>query len=239
MKQSKISPSTFPIVFLLLGALACFCTRWALTSSLDELGLIIPATLPEILLWVLVAAALVLAFVCSGKCTTGGKNNVLPAIGELIYAVGVYTLIITPAKGPETMVLLFRVFSWAAAACLIASAAMRLMKKTPFFLLTVPVCILAIFFLAECYQLWSEVPQLLEYAMGVGAVLGLLLFSFQRMARSAAIPEKPRHIAYGFLGIFFCTAAASLGVYSMYLIAAALWIAADLIAACSPASQEA
>lgn len=235
MKQSKLTPT----IFLVLGVLAYFCTRWIFAASLDELGLITPATVPEILLWVLVAAAFVLAIVCARGCTTGGKNDVLPALGELIYAVGAFTLTTVPAKGPETMVLLFRVFSYAAAACLVASAAMRLMKKPPFFLLTLPVCLLAVFFLVECYQLWSEIPQPMEYVLGVGAVLGLTLFSFHRMARSAGVPEKPRHIAYGLLGIFFCAGAASLGVYPLYLIAAALWMTADLTACLASAPQEA
>ncbi len=107
MKKTRL----FPFVFLILGVLAGFCDRWLFAASLDELGLIVPASLPEILLWVLIAAAFVLAFVCAKNCTLGGKNNVLSAIGELIYAVGMYTLTTVPAKGPATMVLLFRVFS--------------------------------------------------------------------------------------------------------------------------------
>lgn len=227
MKQSKLTPA----IFLVLGALAYFCTRWVFTSSLDELGLIIPGTVPEILLWVLVAAAFVLAFVCAKKCPTAGQNNILSAIGELIYAVAAFTLTTVPAKGPATMVTLFQVSAYASVACLIASAVLRLMNKRPWYLLTLPVCLMAMLFLVECYQLWSEVPQLLEYVLGVGAVLSLVPFSFYRMARSANVPGKPWHNVFGFLSIFFCVGAASLGAYPLYLIGAALWIAADLTAA--------
>ena len=61
--------------------------------------------------------------------------------------------------------------------------------------------------LLEYYQFYSEVPQLMNYLLGLGAVLTLSLGAYHRMARAAGLPDKSWHYSVGLLAEFFCAAA--------------------------------
>ena len=97
-------------------------------------------------------------------------------------------------------------------------------RKVPF-LLELPVCLLFVAQLLICYQLWSEVPQLMNYVLGLGAVLCLALAGYFHLARAAGLPGKPWYNAVGLLGVFFCAAAVAQGTFSWFFTTAAVWLA--------------
>lgn len=238
MKNSARS-KFFPASFLLLGIVAAALYRWMYTAAVDAAGLLKPWSVQEIVLLVLTAVACIGSFADAKYCKAAGTGKLLPAIGNLIFAVGVYTLTTIPAKGPTAMVTLYRIFSYVSVPALAVSAGMQLTGKKPFFLLDVCPCVLAALHLVECYQLWSEVPQLMDYFFGVGALLGIILFAFYRIARSVDQPFLPRHLAYCFMGIYFCCVAVMMNAYSVFFATAAIWMVTDLTAALSGAPQEA
>ena len=126
------------------------------------------------------------------------------------------------------LVLIYRVFCVVTALCLITAAVQQLRKKTPHFLLEAAPCVLCILFLLEFYQRFSEVPQLMNYVLGLGAVLCLTLSAYHRMARAAGLPRKQHALAVGLLAVYFCTAAVSMGGYVLFLAAAAVWVASEM-----------
>ena len=225
MKNSNRTAVLSP-VFLGLGVAALVVHRWLFTQVEDEIAWLLPAaTLPEILLWVLMAAAAVMAFLFTRKTVVKPMGRVVPAVSSLLLAGGTASLLLEQVAGPAALVLIYRVLSVLAAAALVAAAVLHGTGRKVPFLLELPVCLLFVAQLLICYQLWSEVPQLMNYVLGLGAVLCLSLAGYFRLAQAAGLPGKSWYNAVGLLGVFFCAAAVAQGTFSWFFTTAAVWLA--------------
>ena len=87
---------------------------------------------------------------------------------------------------------------------------------------------LCLLVLLEYYQFYSEVPQLMNYVLGLGAVLCLTLSAYHHMARAAGLPASALAPATGLLAVYFCAAAGSQGMFVSFFCAAAVWVAAEM-----------
>ena len=166
-----------PPVCLLLGMAAWMLHRWLFGSFVEDpvSGLLPSGALPETALWVLTGCVVVGAFALTRHAKMGEGNPIIGALSNAFFAAGVLTLLLEEAKGPAVLVLVYRGFCVLSALCLIISAVMQLLKKKPFFLLEIAPCVLCVLVLLEYYQFFSEVPQLMNYVLGLGAVLCLTL----------------------------------------------------------------
>ena len=229
MRKEKIL-GLLPPVYLLLGLLGWGLHQWLFARFTEDpvSGLLPFGTLPEILLWVLTGCAIVAAFVLTRRTRVTEGGPVTGALSDAFFAAGILTLLLEPAKGPNALVLVYRGFCVLAAVSLLVSAVMRLLKRKPFFLLSAGSCVLCLLVLLEYYQFYSEVPQLMNYVLGLGAVLCLLLSAYHHMARAAGLPESALAPAIGLLAVFFCAAAGSQGMFVSFFCAAAVWVAAQM-----------
>lgn len=231
MKRSNTS-QWYSLCYLLLGFAAGGLYRWLYTAFMqNQLSMLLAGgSVAEILIWVLTALAAVGAFVlCRGK-EIRQPSRFAGAFGDLVFAVGAASLWLEEPHGPAALVLLYRVFICAGAVSLLASAVLRVSGRKQNFLLEISPCVLCILQLVECYQLWSEVPQLMDYVLGVGAILFLTLTAYHRMARVARLKTSPRHYAFGLLSVYFCCAAVFQGDTAPFYAAAAIWVMTDLTA---------
>ena len=212
--------------FLVLGAAAMLVRQWLFTRVEDNVAYLLPrCTLPEIILWVLTAVAIVGAFALTRKTTLTVPSAGVAAAGDVLLAAGIALLFFQEVPGPSALVLAYRVFCVLAVLSLLASALLTgIHKKVPFLLHLSP-CILLVLHLLICYQLWSEVPQLMNYVLGLGAVLCLALAGYFRLARAAGLPEKSWYHGVGLLGTYFCAGAAGQGSFGFFFTAAAIWLA--------------
>ncbi len=219
-----------PPVCLLLGMTAWMLHRWLFGSFVEDpvSGLLPSGALPEILLWVLTGCVVAGAFALTRHAKMAEGNPIIGALSNAFFAAGVLTLLLEGAKGPAALVLVYRGFCVLSALCLMISAVMQLLKKKPFFLLEIAPCVLCVLVLLEYYQFFSEVPQLMNYVLGLGAVLCLTLGAYQRMARAAGLPDRPYYFAIGLLAVYFCAAAGAQGTYVSFFCAAAVWMAAEM-----------
>lgn len=211
-------------VYLVLGMAAMVDYRWLFNYLEDDVSLLLPAgTVPEIFLWILTALAIVVALVCSRqvKMEPVGK---LGALGDLVFAAGFAVLLTRPATGPVALVAAYRGLCIAATVSLLAGAALRFSGRTVPFLLTLFPCLACVTQLLVCYQLWSEVPQLMDYVMGLGAVLTLTLSSYVRVSAVAGLPAKKWHHAVQLLGIYFCAAATVMADFSIFFLCCTLYL---------------
>lgn len=217
-------------VYLLLGLAALGLNQWLFGRYVEDpvSGLLPSGALPEILIWVLTACAAAGAFLLPRGGALGERSLISDALSNGVFAAGVLTLLLEPTEGPAVLVLIYRVFCVVTALCLITAAVQQLRKKTPHFLLEAAPCVLCILFLLEFYQRFSEVPQLMNYVLGLGAVLCLTLSAYHRMARAAGLPHKQHALAVGLLAVYFCTAAVSMGEYVLFFAAAAVWVASEM-----------
>lgn len=219
-----------PPIFLLLGLGAWELQNRLFANHVEDpvSGLLPPATVPEILLWVLTACVIIAAFLLPRKAKMGQGGKITGSLSDVFFAAGVLTLLLEPLKGPAALVLIYKAFCIITAVCLAVTAVLRLLNKTPFFLLSVAPCVLCVLQLMEYYQSFSEVPQLMNYLFGLGAVLCLVLSAYHRMARAAGLPDKPWHYSVGLLAEYFCAAAVAQGVYVSFFCAAAVWMMAEM-----------
>lgn len=222
MKQSNLK--LIAPIYLLLGAAGAGLYRAIYAFALDERELVVRGSIYEIALWVLTAAALLSAVAVSSKTRVEANGNP-PVLGCLVYAFGLFTLTLTDAKGPAPLIMLYRIMTWAAIASMLVSVVLRFFRKPHHFLLDLAPCILCILHLMECYQLWSEVPQLTDYAFGLGAILCAVLFAYHIMAIRAGLPGKKVYVFAGLAGIFFCCVAAAGTRFELYFLCTAVWMA--------------
>lgn len=233
MNKERIVRLLSPL-YLLLGVAALGVHQWLYASYVEDgvSGLLPDGTLPEILLWVLTACAVLGAFLLTRRTGLGTGNQRLAALGDILFALGAASLLLESVKGPAVLVAINRAFCVVTGLSMAASALLRLGGKKPPFLLQVCPCVLCVLQLMEYYQRFSEVPQLMRYVLGLGAVLFLTLSAYHRMARAAALPDKPHHHAFGLLAIYFCAAAVSQGAYIPFFTTAALWEALEMARLC-------
>lgn len=227
-KEKKLS--LLPPVFLLLGLFAWWLHGWMMEHFVQDpvSGLLPRRTWPEILLLVLTGCVIVGALLLTRRTKMGQGSPVIGGASDLFFAAGILTLLLEPTKGPAVLVLIYKIFVIAAAASLAVSAVMQFMKKKPFFLLTLSPCVLCVLVLMEYYQFFSEVPQLMNYLLGLGAVLTLSLGAYHRMARAAGLPDRPYYFGIGLMAVYFCAAACAQGIYVCFFCGAAVWMEEEM-----------
>lgn len=220
-----------PLLFAAFGAAAILLHKLVFSSYLDDRGLVIPWSVPCIALLVLTVVCAVLAAVFGKNAEEVPQPSILSAVGTVIFACGTASLFLEEARGPVALTYLFRALAAISAVCLLAAAVFKFMGRKPPFLLTTAPCALGVVHMMECYQLWSERPQMMEYAFGLGAVLLVMLFTYHYMADNAALKSKFVYIFSGLLGIYFCCGAYAQGEYAWYFAAGAVWLTTELLSA--------
>lgn len=224
--KKKLAPGYLAPGFLVLGVIAQSVYRWLYTLVEDPVSGLLPGfTAAECMLWALVALAAVGAFLFTRKTSLAPAGPLAGVGGNVLFALGAATLLLEPVQGPAGLVVAYRGFCLLAVVSLLAMAFLRGTGRKVPFLLELGPCLMCIMLMLECYQLWSEVPQLTNYVLGLGAVLCLALEGYFRLARAAGLPEKSWYHAIGLLGIFFCAAAVAQGDFTWFFTAAAVWLA--------------
>lgn len=224
--KKKLAPGYLAPGFLVLGVIAQSVYRWLYTLVEDPVSGLLPGfTAAEWVLWALVALAAVGAFLFTGKTALAPAGRLAGVGGNVLFALGAATLLLEPVQGPAGLLAAYRVLCVLAVVCLLVMAFLRGTGRKVPFLLELGPCLMCIVLMLECYQLWSEVPQLTNYVLGLGAVLCLALEGYFRLARAAGLPEKSWYHAIGLLGIFFCAAAVAQGDFTWFFTTAAVWLA--------------
>ncbi len=224
--KKKLAPGYLAPGFLVLGVIAQSVYRWLYTLVEDPVSGLLPGfTAAEGVLWALVALAAVGAFLFTGKTTLAPAGPLAGVGGNVLFALGSATLLLEPVQGPAGLVVAYRGFCLLAVVSLLVMAFLRGTGRKVPFLLELGPCLMCIMLMLECYQLWSEVPQLTNYVLGLGAVLCLAMEGYFRLSRAAGLPEKSWYHAIGLLGIFFCAAAVAQGDFTWFFTTAAVWLA--------------
>ena len=204
----------------LLGVAAMVCRYLVFTLGIDSRGLLVPGSLPELLLLALCPLALLCALLarepeCRGKNRLSALANVLLAAGILLPQAG---------GGSVARLLWFlsRLGTYASAAALCLLAVYRFRKQRPPFGLNALVCIGFLVRLVASYQSWSHIPQMQNYIFPLFASLLLTAFAYQQAAREASLGSPRWRLRFGLLGCFACLAA-SVPSQPFYLLAG-LWL---------------
>lgn len=204
MKKMKVSAIMVP-----LAAAGCFLRRLVYMTAVDAKNLIISGHPAVTALWVLTAAALVLAVAISWKQkgnSLAGANS-LSFLGHGILATGMaLAALLNPIVAPGVLGSLWKVLALAGAVCLLPAGFDRMRGKSPFFAFyAVP----ALFFLVNVvahYQIWCSNPQFTDYAFALLGSVMLALHSYQMAALSLEEGNQKILVLTGLAAVYLCAA---------------------------------
>ncbi len=225
----------YPLAALAMGLAGAGLRALLYRVALDSRGLLQQGHPLEIAVWLLTAAAFVLAFAASRGSWMGNRTPDVPSrrifagIGDILLGVAVLISVSTGGlEGFPALTPVRKILGVVCMASLIASGFCQIFKKSiPFFC---PVAA-AVFFLLNMltnYPVWSRDPQLQDYVFTLGAEICLCLFSYYRAALSLGLPGRKQRFVSGVLGIFFCATAIA-GSYSWIHAAGAVHILTTLL----------
>ena len=108
MNKIKLkNPGYLAPLFLALGLVGMFLYKWLFAYVEDPVSGLLPAfTVPEILLWVLTAGVCAAAFVLTQGTTFGRMGTSVPAVSDVLFAVGFVTQFLADVTGPVALVLI-------------------------------------------------------------------------------------------------------------------------------------
>lgn len=206
----------------LLGLCAMVC-RWLFYSLYtDDRGLLASGCLPEVLLPVLSAAAVLLAFLA--KLPECRENRLFSGLSQSFLALGLLLPQARASSVSAVLWLLFQVGRYLSAAAAIALGILRIRGKKPPFGLNASICIGFLLRLVASYQVWSRMPQMQNYLFALASVLLLAAFAYQQAARDVSLGSPVWRLRLGLMGTF-ASMAASVGASGQpFYLLCALWL---------------
>ncbi len=204
----------YPLAALAMGLAGAGLRELLYRTALDGKGMLRQGHPLETAVWLLTAAAFVLAFAAERGSWKKNRTPDLPrgrvfaGVGDVLLGGAVLVSVCAGTlEGFPALMPVRKVLGVLCAALLIVSGLCHILgKKIPFFCPAVA----AVFFLLNAltsYPVWSQDPQLQDYAFTLGAEICLCLFSYYRAALSLKLPGRKQRFVSGVLGIFLCVAA--------------------------------
>lgn len=196
------------------GALATagyILRRLVYAGAVDGKNLIVSGHPFVIGLWVLTAAALMLAALAAWKQPklAGFDENFAahaPAFpGHGLLGVGMaLTAALNPVPMPGLLGLLWKLLGLAGPVFLLAAGFARMQGKKPFFALYMPVCLFFAVHVVAHYQIWCSNPQFTDYAFALLASVALSLLAYQLSAFSADTGDRRQLYLWALAAVFLC-----------------------------------
>lgn len=208
------------ILFFLLGAAALGLRLGLYALAVDERGLLVPFHYLEILLWVLTAAAAVMAI--PEKRPVKQAAPIPGALGAWAFAVGLFSQMML-IRLPD-MVQLLRLYQAVTVLGVVGAAAVgvcHLRHQKPFAMGYAAVCVALCIGMLVSYRSWSSCPQIQDYVFSLLASVSLSLFCFYQAEQSADMKPRSFHAAMGLAALFCSMAALRDGSWMLYGSAAA------------------
>lgn len=225
----------YPLAALAMGLAGAVLKVMLYRVALDKNGMLERSHPLSAAVWLLAAAAFILAFF-------GGKGSwkfnripesmcrrVFTGLSEILLGAAVYaTVSMDSLPGFPALMTVRKILGAVCMAALINAGMIHLFgKKVPFYCYAAA----AVFFLFNTlasYPAWSRDPQLMDYAFTLGAEMSLCFFSYYRAALSLGLPGRKQRFVSGVLGIFFCVTA-GYGQYPLIHVAGVVYILATLL----------
>lgn len=225
----------YPLAALAMGLAGVVLRVVLYRVALDSSGLLDRSHPLGIAVWLLAAAAIILAFVWGkgswkfNRVPDSDCRRVFTGLSEIIQGAAVLvTVEMDGLPGFPALLPVQKILGIVCMAAMLWAGVLHLLgKKVPFYCPAAA----AVFFLINTlasYPAWSRDPQLMDYAFTLGAEMCLCFFSYYCAALSLGIPGRKQRFVSGVLGIFFC-AAAVYGQYPLIHIAGTVYILATLL----------
>lgn len=235
-----------PLFALLSGTIAMLLRRQLYLTALDEKGLLLPNTLPELLVLALTGTVLVVLVLALRKDrgSTSYQDNYsasfLSALGHTAGAAGIFltTYNQTPMTGGY-IGSAWQILGLIAPVCLLLAGIIRLLGKKPFFLLHVVPCLFYLLHVINRYQLWSSDPQMQNYLFALLSTMALALFAHYTAAFEADCCNRRMTLGTGLAAVYLCLAELAWSSSSALYWGGMLWALTSICKVnCSPAKEK-
>lgn len=217
-----------PLLFALAGLLGAALRQWIYAGFIDSRGLLTPWSLPEILLWLLTAAAV--------SCALPVGLHIAPradsadTAGFAVLSVGLAVQFFLRAAGTTLLEKLYTLILLLTLAGLVIGLAMAAVKKEVPFLSRAALCVFFAMNLLHRYSDWSEQPQLINYCFCLFALLSLTLFAYHQAQEAAGTAPGKFTGFLALAGLFFCITSLPRSSEPTLSAAGAVWLLVKLLA---------
>ena len=209
-----LKPANLPFLSLCGGLLTCIMRLWLMILGQDERGLFASGSFPDVMSWILVAAAMA-TFALSTKDMRGGAKYgynfpvSLPAAIAMVLAAVSFciTSIGELATDADTIGTASSVLGFVAAVALVFLALGRYRGFRLNVLFHGSVCLYLMLYLVSHYRLWSSYPQLQNYGFELLAIVFVMLACYHRAAFDAKCGNRRAYTFFTSAALFFCLAA--------------------------------
>lgn len=225
----------FPLAALAMGLAGAVLRVLLYRAALDKYGLLVWDHPLVVAVWLLAAAAAVLAFAAGtgswkyNRAPDSDRRRIFTGLSEILLGAAVCaTVFFDVLPGLPALMPVRKILGAVCMAALIHAGIFRLIgKKVPFYCPAAA----SVFFLLNTltsYPVWSRDPQLMDYAFTLGAEMCLCFFFYYCAALSLGRPGRKQRLVSGVLGIFFCITALH-GDFPLIHIAGAVYILITLL----------
>ena len=247
--KNPIQPKTLPVFSLCLGLVGLVLQIILLSTGLDEKGLLITGSLPEIYSWVLTGCSLVILLL--GIRDLGGiprgsrlfPPSALAAIGTCAGGAGIaYAAILSLLSSGGLVYMVCAIAGFASALCLAALAYCRWKGQAITLFVRIPIILFFTMYALCEYRTWSSSTQLMEYVFPMLATVFLLLTSYHRAALEVRMNGRRSYVFCNLAALYFSLLAVPHA--PVFYLAMAVWMLSDtcslqqLVRRPRPAPQE-
>ena len=201
MKKDKFGYYVFA-----LGVAGVFLRRLLYAVAVDDRGLLVRTHPLEIVLWMLILAAVALTL--TAKPIVRTPKHWVKSLGCLYAAVGMLFAAQDLTNGFPALLKLLKLAA-PLTALLLAVTGIRMWKgKSPVPGTWAVVCCVLVLRLVAAYQTWSREPQMMDYLFSLLGSLCLTGYAYHLAAKEAGAAEKSCWLfRLGLLAGFFCLTA--------------------------------
>lgn len=205
-----VNPLNLPLWALLTGGVGLLLRVWLMSSGVDQKGFLVSGHIAGILLFALVAGAMVALFFLTRDLLEATKYEFnFPAsdiggFGAFVAAAGIaISSIVDMFIAVDALEVIAAVFGLAAAALLVLTGLCRRRGTMPSVLIHVGICVYLMMRLVCYYRHWSSDPQILDYCFQLVATACLMLTTYQRAAFDARDGKRRPYAFFSLAAIFF------------------------------------
>lgn len=242
--KTLLKSKNLPFVVLALGVIG-FALRWLLYAVAVDAKNLIPMGHPlEIAIWLVAAAAVVVAVVGVKKMDEAelsvnplsiGKLN---ALGCILLAVGILVTVLGDGISLNGLEMVRDVLGVLSVAAMVAAAVSRNRGQEPLFLFHAVVCVFFAVYMVSSYRGWSSNPQLQDYVFTLFACIALMLFAYYQAACAAGCGSRRLLHFAGLMAVFACIVCLSGTDNGILYLTGGIWALTNLtLPAPTPAEE--
>lgn len=233
--KKTLNPAYLPLISLGAGLLTMIFRLVLLLTGVDDKGLLITGSLPDIFSWLLSVAAMVLLVLGTWNLREASKfsfNFPASPIGAAGVLAGALGILITSLSelfsGGDALQTAGSVLGLLAVPALVFVALGRYRGQRPSVLFHGIVCVYLMVHLVSHYRLWSSYPQIQSYGFELLAIVCLMLACYHRATFDVGEGNRRCYAFCALAGVYFSVATLPGCDSPFFFIGCAAWMITNL-----------